>query len=157
AAEREEAEREREAQAEAERQRQTWETKWIEYALKSVPSDAPQSSRLDVHQTVGEALQRHNSRRAPSITRELVDAAVDRALEPWKKLKQVAAAINEACEAYSIPWEMKRDTAWKARMCEAAGTGIARLRQGAARTEIETAARQAIVPLVREFDHRRTC
>ena len=151
------AERERRAQAEAERQRQQWETKWIEYALRSVPRDAPQSYQLDVHRAVAETLQRLNSTQPDSTTRQLVESAVSRALAEWNKCKQIAGTIKEACEAYSIPWDMRHDATWRARMHEAAAAGITRLRNGATITEMETAARQAIVPLTREFEHGQAC
>ena len=156
-AEREDGERERQAQADAQRQRELWEEKWIDYALRSVSDDAPQPYQLEVHRIVEETLQRIKVNQAESTTRQLVDAAVNRALAPWYKAKQVTDAIKEACEAYSLPWEMKHDQTWKASMYEAAAAGIARLRDGVGRAEIETAARQAIMPLVCEFEHRRAC
>jgi hypothetical protein len=156
-AEREEAERERQDEAEAERERQAWEARWIEYALDSVPSDAPQSVRLDVNEEVEQALERLDPTRPDSIIRQLVDAAVDRALAPWRKSNQVAESIKRACEAYSLPWDMKHDSTWKARMYEAAAAGIARVRDGASEAEMDAAARQAIAPIVREFEHQRSC
>ena len=115
-AEREEAEREHQAIAMRQRQRQVWEEKWLEYALKSIPGDTPQSFRLDVHRAVEEVLQGLNSIPADSITCQLVVAAVDRALAPWRKSKQIAEVIREASESYSVPREMRIDRTWKARV-----------------------------------------
>jgi hypothetical protein len=42
-------------------------------------------------------------------------------------------------------------------MYEAASTAVGRLRAGASLAEVDAAARQAIVPLVREFEHQRAC
>ncbi len=156
-AEQEEAERERQAQAQADRQRQLWQERWIEYGLDSLRWDVPQAYRLDVHRAVEEVLAGLNPTQADWTTRQLVDAAVDRALAPWYRAKQMAEAVRKSAGAFSVPLAMKLDQAWKARMHEAAATRVAGLRDGATEAEIETAANQAIVPLVREFEHERAC
>jgi excisionase family DNA binding protein len=156
-AEREEAELEHQTIAIRQRQRQVWEEKWLEYGLKSIPGDTPQSFRLDVHRAVEEVLQGLNSIPADSIICQLVVAAVDRALAPWRKSKQFAEVIREASESCSVPREMRIDRTWKARLLEAAASGLGRLREGAGNLEMETAALRAIAPVVREFEHVQAC
>jgi excisionase family DNA binding protein len=154
-AEREEAEWLRESQAEDERQRQRWEATWIEHALKSVPRDAPRPYQIDVHQAAQETLQRLDPTNPDSITRELIQAAVARALTPWNNHQRIARTIEQACEAYSIPLQMRCDSTWKTRMRAAAAAAIAQLRDGASANEIQTAAQNAVIPLVREFESVR--
>ena len=154
-AEREEAEWQRESQAAAERQRQNWQAKWIEFALKAVPYDVPEPFRLDVHRAVVEILQSLNPTDLEANTRALVNAAVARALVPWHDQKRVEDAIKAACQGYSLPWEMKSDSRWKARTHAAAASAIARLRGGASASEMKAAAEGALVPLAREFESAR--
>ncbi len=153
--EREEAEWLQESEAAVERQRLHWEAKWVEYGLTSVPRDAPQPFKLDVHRAVQEALQRVEPTGPESITRELVHAAVARALTPWNNQRRVAETIEKACQAHSIPFEMKFDSTWKTRMRAAAAAAIAQLRDGASANEIQTVAQHAVASLVREFESVR--
>ena len=78
-------------------------------------------------------------------------------MAPWRSAVQKEACIREACEDWNLAWDMKHDRVWKARMYEAAGAAVGRLRPGASVAEMDAAARQAIVPLVREFEHQRAC
>ncbi|MGB9454975.1 MAG: hypothetical protein WCB12_02965 [Bryobacteraceae bacterium] len=152
-----EAEQRRQTEIAAEQRRQPWRMRWLEYALNSIPSNAPQSVRLDVYQAVDDTLTNFEPTQPDSLTRRLVGAAVDRALAPWRNMVQKEACIGEACEDWNLPCNMRHDRAWKARMCEAASAAVGRLRPGASVGEMDAAARQAIVPLAREFEHQRAC
>jgi hypothetical protein len=152
-----EAEQRRQAEIAAEHRRQVWRLRWMGYAQGSIPSNAPESVQLDVHQAVEKALTNLDPTQPESLTQRLVDAAVDRALAPWRIAVQKETCIREACEDWNLPWDMKHDRVWKARMYEAASTAVGRLRPGASVAEVDAAARQAIVPLVREFEHQRAC
>jgi len=152
-----EAEQRRQAEVAAEQRRQAWKAYWVEYALGRIPSNAPESVRLDVYQAVDDTLTNLEPTQPDSLTRRLVDAAVDRALAPWRSAVQKEACIGEACEDWNLPWNMRHDRAWKARMYEAASAAVGRLRPGASVAEIDAVTRQAITPLVREFEHQRAC
>jgi hypothetical protein len=152
-----EAEQRRRAEIEAEQRRQDWKLHWTGYAQGSIPSNAPESVRLDVYRAVDETLENLGPTQPESLTQRLVGAAVDRVLAPWRSAVQKEACIREACEDWNLPWDMKHDRVWKARMYEAAGTAVGRLRPGASAAEMDAAARQTIVPLVREFEHQRAC
>ena len=154
-AEREEAEWQRESQAAAERQRQNWQAKWIEFALKAVAYDVPEPFRLDVHRAVVETLHSLNPLDPETNTRALVSAAVARALVLWHNQKRVADAIEAACDGYSLPWELRFDSKWKARTHTAAANAIARLRNGASASEMKAAAEGALQPLVSECESTR--
>src|ERR1035437_3527658 len=137
-AEREEAEWLRQSQADDEQERRRWEATWIEHALKSVPRETPRPYQLDVPRAAQETLQRLDPTNPDSITRELIQAAVARALTPWNNQQRIAETIEEACQAYNIPFQMKFDSTWRARMRAAAATAIAQLRDGASTNEIQT-------------------
>lgn len=154
-AEHDDAERLRQLQEDAEIERQQWEAKWTEYGLNSVPAGAPQSYQLEVHGAVEDVLQRLKPSHPDSTTRALVHATVERALGPWYAQKRIADAIAGACNAYDVPPQMKFDSGWKAKMQTAAAGAIARLRDGASGTEIQTAAQNAVAPLIREFESLR--
>lgn len=151
------AEQHRQAEIVAEQRRQVWKTYWTEYALGRIPGDAPESVRLDVYQAVDDTLTNLEPTQPDSLTRRLVDGAVDRALAPWRSAVQKEVCIREACEDWDLPWNMRHDRAWKARMYEAASAAVGRLRAGASVAEMDAATRQAIAPLVREFEHQRAC
>jgi excisionase family DNA binding protein len=151
-AQREEAGWLRESQAAAEEHRQLWEAKWIEHGLKSVPRDAPRPLQFEVHQAVLETVRQIQPTHPDSITRELVAAAVARALAPWTNQQRIASAIQQACQSYSIPSQMKFDSSWKTRMQRAAAAAIADLRDGAPEGEMQSAAQSALAPLVREYE-----
>jgi len=150
-----EAEQRRQAEVAAEQRRQAWKAYWVGYALGRIPSNAPESVRLDVYQAVDDTLTNLEPTQPGSLTQRLVEAAIDRALAPWRSAVQKEACIREACEDWNLAWDMKHDRAWKARMYEAASAAVGRLRAGASLAEVDAAARQAIVPLVREFEHQR--
>jgi hypothetical protein len=152
-----EAEQRRQAEVAAEQRRQAWKACWVEYALGRIPSNAPESIRLDVYEAVDDTLTNLEPTQPDSLTRRLVDAAVDRALTPWRSAVQKEECIGEACEDWNLPWNMRHDRAWKARMYEAASAAVGRLRPGASVAEMDAATRQAIAPLVREFEYQRAC
>jgi hypothetical protein len=156
-AQRQEADRKHQAQLAADQRRQKWKTEWLEYALNSIPSDAPRSVRLDLHECVERVLQRLDPMQPDSTVLRLVDAAVDQALTPWRTAKQISGAIKNACEDYTVPYDMRRDSAWEARMYQAASTAVGRLRGGASLAEVETAASHASALLVREFEQGKAC
>lgn len=156
-AQRQEVEQRRQVQLAAERRRQTWKTEWLEHGLNEVPCEAPQSVRLDIHKAVAQALEDLDPSHPDSTTLRLVDAAVDRALTPWRTAKQIADAIKDACESDNVPWDMRQDSTWKARMYQAAGAAVGRLRNGASGQEVETAASHAVAPLVQEFNQGQAC
>ena len=152
-----EAEQRRQAQFAADQRRETLKTTWLQRGLNRVPDEAPQSVRLDVHEAVVEALDRLDPGYLDFTVEQLVSAAVDRALKPWRTAKQVADAIKGACEAWNVPWDMRHDTTWKARMYQAAGAVVSKLRDGATIDEVKIAASQAVVSLVQEFEHGKVC
>ena len=151
-ADRYEAELLQESQEYEEELRQRWEVKWIEYGLKSVPYDVPREHKLKVHQSLAGTLQGLTPTHPDSITRELVDAAVANGLASWNFQKTVVDGMNAAMTGSHVPVRMRSDPTWKARMFEAVKQGFSRLRNGATANEIHTAAHNAVLPIVQEFE-----
>lgn len=152
---RDEVERLRRSQEEAVLERERWSAKWAECGLRSVPADVPRAYLLEVHRRIEETLQRLNVTQPDSITRDLIHAAVEGALEPWNKQRRITNIIKETYEAYYIPAAMRFDSSWKARMNTAAADAITGLRENASADEMRIAARNAITPLVRECESVR--
>jgi len=153
--ERRAADQERRNREAAERQRQAWEEKWLKYALDSIPREVPQALRTEAYRAAQEALTQLGGMRGESITRQLVDAAVHRGLAVWLKAKELATAVEKACD--SAPWTMRHDKAWRARMVETASAAIARLQSGASAAQLQLVTSQAVAPLIAEFEHRDVC
>jgi excisionase family DNA binding protein len=149
-AEQEEAEWLRQNQAAVERQRRHWEAAWVEYALQSVPWGVPQPYKLDVHRAVKETLEHLEPTNPATITCPVIDAAVARALAPWRNQKRIAETIEEACGSCGI-----FDSGCKARMRAAAASAIAQLRAAANADEMLMAAQNAVAPLVRQYENAR--
>ena len=154
-AEREEAERRRQMKEQAEIQRLEWQAKWTEYALNAVPYHAPKAYHLEVHRAVEEVLERLKPSQPDSTTRALIHSAIERALTPWHEQKRIAEAIAGACNSHNVPVQMRLDAAWKAKVQTAASDAIARLRAGASAAEMQSAAQNAVAPLIREFESLR--
>jgi excisionase family DNA binding protein len=151
-AECEEAEWRRQNRAAVEGRRRHWEASWIEYAVRSVPWGVPQEYKLDVHRAVKVTLEHLEPTNPATITSPVIDAAVARALAPWRNQERIAETIEETCKAYRI-----FDSGCKARMRAAAASAIAQLREAASADEMLTAAQNAVAPLVRQYEHARVC
>jgi hypothetical protein len=87
-----------------------------------------------------------------TITQQLVDAAVARALTQWRNQQRIAETIEQVCRVYRI-----LDSGYKAKMQAAAASAVAQMRDGASVDEMLTAAENHVTPLVRLYEHARTC
>lgn len=142
--------------ARALRLRRDWENAWIEYGLQVMPDTAPESFRLAVTASIREALDCLNLDDPEEMTEPLVRAAVDSALQPWRREKQIESAIQEArnqlpcwAKAYPDPSE------WELRAIRAASAEIARLRTDATLEEIRAAAIGAGRIVAKQYQHQQ--
>jgi hypothetical protein len=87
----------------------------------------------------------------------LVDAAIKKALEPWERRKEKEKAIDNTCGAFSLPWDFRETEPWKTRIREAVTEAVYRIRDGARRGELDTAASAAIQPILSEYRHHERC
>ena len=112
-------ERQRAAEAAARRDRQHWENKWIIRALESLPREAPPEIKLEVKGSVGEALTTLRPDQPEFLTKNLVDAAVEKALAPWRRRQQIERIIQDAVA--KLPYGARsgpKPTKWQLRALE---------------------------------------
>jgi excisionase family DNA binding protein len=152
------AERQRTEAKQAERQRQLWVQRWVQFALNSLPYGARREVEMEVHTTVQEALSVLQPSQPESITRHLVDAAVHRALRPWTRKQEMERALQAGMNRLS--WDVRNGSGYaslKQRAWDAAVAAATRVREEASYDEMETAAVQAVQPMIREYDHLQAC
>jgi excisionase family DNA binding protein len=139
--------------AEAERRRERWENRWHRYALEVLPSEVASSVKLEVPSLVREALQKTNPTQPDSLTRRLVDAAVERVLNPWRRRKEVEEIIEKAAD--HLPFSARswpKPTEWQIRAQQAARRAVEELSENATSREIEQATRLAVEAVGRQFE-----
>jgi hypothetical protein len=139
------ARRERERQqAEDQRERREWADSWCDWGLRSVPPNAPRAIALDVHESVEAALANLTPEQPQSLVQRLVLAAVDKALEPWKRQQDIERAVQEARK--ELPALLQRyfePSEWEVRAMQAAREVISCLRPDASYQEMRAAAVEA--------------
>jgi hypothetical protein len=132
--------------------------RWTQHALNSLPYGARREVEMEVHTTVQEALSGLQSSQSESITRRLVDAAVHRALRPWTRKQEIERALKVGMNR--LAWDVQSRSEYaplKQRAWEAAVAAVLKLREEASYNEMETAAVQAVQPMIREYDHQQAC
>jgi len=159
---REQAERE----AEANDRRRQWEIGWLDYALKQLPRDVAHWAELDVSETVAALLPKLDNRQPEQLTKRLIQAAIEKGLQPWQKQKEVEKIIKETRN--QLPAGMRSwswmPTEWEARAMRAAADAVAQLGDHAPLATIRGAAVEASKRVCAEYeawkateDHRRAC
>jgi hypothetical protein len=142
----------------AEQSRLQWEQKWMQYALNSVPYGARREVEMEVHTMVSDALSLLQPNQPEGIVQRVVDAAVHRALGPWTKKQEIERALKAGMEGLPPDVQYRSEYAsLKQRAWDAAVEALRKVRVEASYREMETAAVQAVQPMVREYDHQQTC
>ncbi len=159
------ARKEKEREAKAERQRRQWETTWTEYALNLVPQDAPRGLALEVREAALDLLRPLEPDQPRELTQRLVQAAVEKTLQPWLRTMEIDKAIAQA--ANQLPLSARssfRPTEWEARAMRAASDAIAKLECNAPLARIRATAIEAGNRVRAEYeagraveDHRHFC
>ena len=152
------AERQRIGAQEAEQRRLQWEQKWTQYALNSVPYNARREVEMEVHTMVSEALSVLQPGQPEAITQRLVDAAVHRALGPWTRKQEIERALKAGMN--SLAWDVQFRAEYaplKQRAWDAAVVALRKVREEASYGEMETAAAQAVQPMICEHEHQQAC
>ena len=139
------------AQLREQQRRERWQSQWTEYALRSLPYDAPEEIKLQVHKQVAETLARLNPSESRQVVRQLVDAATQKALRPWRRRQEIQKIIEDA-----LPYEIKYSDD-KPRAVRAAAQAVRKLRPDATREELELAAKEAMQPFIVKQDHEKQC
>jgi excisionase family DNA binding protein len=152
------ADRERDRAKQAEQQRREWVQEWIKYALGLLPYGARQEMEIEVHSMVLKALSETQPSQPEAITKSLMEAAVHKALAPWTRKQDINRAL-EVC-ANSLPLDIRYRSeyaALKQHAWDAAVAALGKARADASYGELETAAKQATQPTIREYEHQRAC
>jgi hypothetical protein len=105
---------------------------------------------IEVHAAVDAALSGLPTSEAASITQRMVDAAVYRALRPWTRKQEIEQALKSAID--KLPWAVREHAEFgplKQLAWEAAVEALRSLREEAGFREMETAAIQAVQPMIR--------
>lgn len=162
----EQAREQAEWETEARLRRQEWETSWVDYALKLLPGDHPQSLELDVHQVVADLLPKLDALQPQQLTHRLIQAAIDKALQPWHKRKEIEKIIEETRDqlpAHVRSWSSTPNE-WEARAMCAAADAIAELGEDPPLVKIRAAAIEAGNKVREQYevwkageDHRQSC
>jgi hypothetical protein len=106
---------------------------------------------MEVHTTVQEALSGLQPSQPEAITRRLVDAAVHRALGPWTRKQEIERALKAGMNR--LAWDVRCGSEYaglKQRAWHAAVAAVRKVREEASYNEMETAAVQAVQPMIRE-------
>jgi hypothetical protein len=153
-------------EAEALHCRREWEARWLDYSLRVVPDDVPHDLELDVHQSVVELLPKLDAHQPEQLIQRLIRAAIDKALHPWHRRKEIQKIIEQARErlpACVKGWS-STPTEWEVRAMRAAGDAIAQLGDEAPHAEIRVAAVEAGNKVRAEYeawkageDHHQAC
>lgn len=153
-------------ESEARDRRRRWEADCLDRALKLLPRDVPDSFELDVHQAVAELIPKLEADQPEQLTKRLIQAAINKALQPWHRKKEIENVIEQARS--QLPIEVRNwngtPTEWEARVMRAAADAIAQLGDDVPLAEIRAAAVAATSKICVEYgarkaadDHRRAC
>ena len=152
------AERQKAEASQAEQRRRKWLDMWIQYGLNSRPYDAPRETELEIHQAVQAALASLQPDQPQQTTQRLVDAAVAKALRPWRRKKEIRSALESAL--HRLSWDVNHRPEWaglKQRALESAAAAIGKLPADASSSEMEEVARLAVEPMAKEYTHWQNC
>lgn len=152
------AERQRVESAQIEQRRLQWIHQWTEYAFSSLPRDLPREVELEVHGSVQQALSGLQMGQPAAITTRLVQAAVERALRPWKRKQEIERAVRAGMA--KLAWEVRHGSDFaelKQRAWRAAAGAISKLHENANYDEKVAAASWAVEPIDREYQHLLVC
>jgi len=112
----------------------------------------------EVHAEVQEALSRLQPSQPEVITQRLVDAAVHRALRPWNRKQEIERAHQAGMNKLALDVRYRSEYAGlKQRAWEAVVAAVGKVRVEAGYNEMETAAVQAVQPMIREYEHQKAC
>lgn len=148
----------------AQKLRREWENSCVEYAFECLPNDAPEDARLTVAQSVREILIDLSPSDPEEVTGPLIDAAVERALRPWRRSKEVERAVQEARNQLPLwirSWSSSNSppSEWELRAMSVARETIAELQNDATFEEMQAAAIAAgrkVAQQYQDWDTRRT-
>ncbi len=144
---------ERERLAEQEEERRIWESTWIHEAIGRIPQELPVSARLEVDARAREVLSRLTPDTAESLVEQLIDAAIEKALEPWLVADMKKRAAKKACE--DVP--LFSDESTRRRLYSIAIAAVDKLSPSTSYEDLRAFACQSIAGEVASIEHRKRC
>lgn len=152
------AERERARQIQIQHHRREWRDTWLAYALNSTPWRTPKEAENQIYAAVELALSRLDPDQPASLVKRLIGAAVQEALAPWRRAEKKEDALKSGLE--QIPWAVKYNQEFadlRQRARSLVAESVDRLRPDATDWEVNESAKQAVEPVIREYEHRKSC
>jgi len=135
------------------RERQQWHNRWLEWALGTLPLGVPEEYRLEVREEADKILHGLQPQTPESLTRKLVEGAVQKGLRTWRSLQDTEKALGVALR--QLPWlatSPGKPTKWQIRAREEANSAISKLPDGASFEAKLAAATAAVQKITLEFE-----
>jgi excisionase family DNA binding protein len=133
---------------------QQWADSWQSYAQQCLPADIAAGDRMELHACVESVLDKTACNSPQQLVRPLVDAAIQRTLQPYERRKRVNALIEEALSI--LPYTARglaNPTEWENKAEQAALFAVQKLGPSATDWDIRVAARAAVSPICKELEH----
>ena len=126
----------------------------VAYALRCVPDDAPRDLELDVHGQVANALTALQIDQPEFAVRRVIEAAVEKALIPWRRQAQRRQAIDAAIDCLPFQLRHNRDFAdQKQAAIRIAAHAVDQAHPDDDYDSLEAAAKHAVGPILKAFEH----
>jgi hypothetical protein len=144
----------RRAELAAEERRRV-ERKWLAYAIEQKRFDSPEDYVLLIKPEVSAALAEIAPDESDYIVQRSVDAAIARALAPWRSAREKRQAKRGGIESAlaTLPLEMRWNSDWSAQARKIASDAADGARDDAGVSDIAAAAKGALRPLIAQHQH----
>jgi hypothetical protein len=147
----------RESQARGERRRREWHDQWLQYALDQNPWGLPSETRIEIQSQVEQVLETLRPDQPENVVKPLMDAAVARALVPWRRQEERERVIDAAIRRLPSAMNLRENAAWLQEAQRATLAAVAGARENASSREMEAAAEEALGPVRAAFEHTERC
>jgi excisionase family DNA binding protein len=140
-----------------EQQRKRFNSCWLAYAVDQRRWDSPDDYAARIQGDVVTVLNKTEVDQDDDTVKSLVDAAIARALTPWREDQRRRQEKHDALESAiaDLPIWLRHDRAWESRARHIAGEAIDGARDSATPSQMAAAATLALRPLVAEFEHQQ--
>lgn len=146
-------ERARQEEAATKEARKRWADSWVTFAMTQVPVDCPPDLRLKAFKNVERLMSEVDMRQGADVLTQIVSAAVNEALLPYLRSKEVDRAVEDALSHLPSGARSYPVSRWQLTAKKQAYEAISRLPERSRFAEMVTAARLAIEPTIKEFEH----
>lgn len=134
------AERRRREKAEREsveaEERQAWCNRWLAYGLRQGYQELPELDP-EIAELVTATLAGFSPEQPDFMVQQVIDGAIAKLLAPHILGLRRERAVEEACTAYRLPYELRHDPAWSIRARQAAWAAVDGLPVGVTGAEMK--------------------